>query len=126
MKTVPVFNTTLSVGATFTEIEDRNSGEKIKGFPTNTYDIGLRYDDKKSFSALLQGHYVWFNAEGTYDPKYSSFIFDLNMIKKLYKQNDTALEIFLTGHNIFNGSQYDNMFYKNARRWIEAGLRLKF
>jgi hypothetical protein len=59
---MPVFNTTLSAGAAFIEAEDRNSGEDLKEVPKNTYDISIRYDDKKSFAALLQGHYIWYNA----------------------------------------------------------------
>ena len=126
IKTMPVFNTILSAGATFIEAENRNSGEEIKEVPKNTYDISIRYDDKKSFAALLRGHYIWYNADGTYNPKDKSFIFDLNMVKKLHKNNDNALEAFLTAHNIFNGSQYSNMYYKNASRWFEAGIRLQF
>jgi vitamin B12 transporter len=126
IKTTPVFNTTLSAGAIFIEAEDRSTGEEIKDIAKNTYDISLHYNDKKSFSALLQGRYIWFNSEGTYNPKDRSFIFNLNLTKKIYSLNDNTAELFLTGHNIFNSSQYDNMFYKNARRWIEAGIRYKF
>ena len=58
--------------------------------------------------------------------KYSAFIWDLNLIKKIYTTDKRTLEIFLTAHNIFNGSQYLLEFSKNPRRWIEAGARLKF
>jgi vitamin B12 transporter len=48
------------------------------------------------------------------------------MIKALYRQNGREVEAFLTVHNLFDGSQYWNASYKNAERWIEGGLRVKF
>lgn len=126
MKTVPLLNTVLFAGATFVHSENRVTGEDIKGVPKYTYDLGVRYDQNRSFSALLQGHYIWFNEDSRLNPKYSSFIFDLNLVKKVYLQKGRTVSVFATAHNIFNGSQYWADIYKNASRWFEAGLRYKF
>lgn len=126
IKTAPVYHTILFAGAAFINTENLNTDEEVKNVPTNTYDIGLKYDDEKSFKALLKGHYIWWNASQEAQGKYSSLIFDINLIKSLYKQNGRAFELFLTAHNIFNGSQYWLGIYKNSERWIEAGMRYKF
>lgn len=75
---------------------------------------------------LLKGRYVWWNKAEEWGAKYSSFIFDINLIKTLMSRQGSSCEAFVTGHNIFNGSQYNDEFYKNARRWIEAGIRYRF
>lgn len=126
LKTVPVYHTILFAGAAFINTENLNTGEEVKNVPTNTYDIGLKYDDKKSFKAILKGHYIWWNYTADYQGKYDAFIFDFNLIKGLYKKNGHTFEVFLTAHNIFNGSQYWAGIYKNPERWVEAGMRYKF
>ena len=124
-KTVPVYHTTLFGGATFMHTENIDTDDELKNVQY-TYDVGLKYDDEKTFRALLKGRYIWWNAEDYTNSKYDAMIFDLNLIKTIYKDQDRTAEVFLTGHNIFNGSQYIFDAFKNARRWIEAGVRFKF
>jgi vitamin B12 transporter len=126
MKTVPVYNMILHAGASFIEAKNSVTGEVIKDVPTSSYVVGLQYDDKKSFRALLQGKYIWWNDEAWHLAKYSAMIVDLNMIKTVYQGKASKVDLFLTGHNIFNGSQYWDSWYKNAARWVEAGVRFKF
>jgi vitamin B12 transporter len=126
LRTLPVYNFTLSAAASYISTKDRETGETIRGNPEYTYDIGLQYDDKKSFRALVNGRYIWWNSPEDVNAKYSSFIFDVNAIKTLYKSTCYAADAFLTVHNLFDGSQYWIENYKNAGRWIEAGLRVKF
>jgi vitamin B12 transporter len=125
-KTIPVYHTALFAGATFIHTKDLNTDETVRNVPRYTYDIGIKYDDEKSLKALFKGHYIWWNGNSFYGGKYNSFIFDINIIKSLYKQNGRILEVFLTAHNIFNGSQYKIDSYENPGRWIEGGLRYKF
>ena len=35
-------------------------------------------------------------------------------------------EVYLKGHNIFNGDQYFDVDYPNPKRWVEVGLSFKF
>ena len=121
MKTASFYNTTFSAGTTFIEITGSGTDSNM---PKYTYDLGLEYNDKKSLRAVLKGHYIWWiNA---FNGDYNSFVFDLNVIKNIYRKEDHTLEAFLTAHNIFNASQYAIGGYKNPKRWIEAGLRYKF
>jgi vitamin B12 transporter len=126
IKSVPFYNFTLSAGASVIRAKDLDTDEVIKGVPTSTADVSLVYNDKKSFRGILSGHYVHWNEEADMLGQYNSMIFDLNLIKSIINTGAVNLEIFATGHNIFNGSQYWTTPYINARRWIEAGLRMKF
>ena len=38
--------------------KDFVTGETLKDNPTNTYDFGIKYDDKKSLRALIKGRYT--------------------------------------------------------------------
>jgi vitamin B12 transporter len=69
MKTIPVHNATLIAGATFIHTRDMNTGETVRNVPRYTYDIALKYDDEKSFKALFKGHYIWWNADSSYNGK---------------------------------------------------------
>ncbi len=126
MKTVPFHHTSLSAGAAFMNTTDLDTGQTILGVPQRTYDLGLQYDDEKSFKALLKGHYIYWNADPSFQGKYDSFIFDLHVMKNLYTHDKQMLEAFMDIHNIFNSSQYPAAFYKNPERWIEAGIRYTF
>ena len=126
IRTVPVYNMSFSAGATFYDIKNLTTGEEVRNSGKYSYDAGLRYDDEKTFKVLLKGHYMWWDMDSAYQAEYTAFIFDINLIKVLYQQKATRLETFLTAHNIFNGRQDWVVFYMNARRWVEAGLRYKF
>lgn len=127
LRTLPFYNITLSADASFIEATNMTTGEDVKDNPTNTYSVALQYDDRKSLKGLIKGYYIWWNGEdGSYLGKYSSMVFDVNVIKTLCRNKDTALELYLAGHNIFNGSQYWTVEYANAPRWFEAGVKYKF
>jgi vitamin B12 transporter len=126
IRTAKFHNFTLSAAAAFVDSKNLTTGEEIRNLPSYTYDVGLRYDDGKSFRGLLKGRYAWWNQEEQLGAKYSSFIFDLDLIKTILRRQDRSCEVFFTGHNIFNGSQYSDEFFRNARRWVEAGVRYKF
>lgn len=126
LRTAPVYNTSISAGAEFIDAEDLDTGLKIHGVPAQVYDIGIRYDDERSFEALLQGRYVNWNADPIDNGKYGSFIFDLTSVKKIYSHKDSSLEAVVAIHNIFDGSQYPIDIFKNPGRWYEGGIRYKF
>jgi len=126
VKTIPVYNTSLFAGFTYVDAEDRDTGESLIDIPEYTSDIGVQYNDNKSFKASLRGHYIWWHTLPDSKGKYSSFIWDLNLMKKIYTNDKNTIEFFLTAHNIFNGSQYLQESFMNPRRWIEGGIRLKF
>ena len=82
--------------------------------------------DRKTFRAQLFGHYIWWNSRAFFDAKYDDFIWDLNLNYKIQAAANTAVELFLTGHNLFNGDQFTLGDNQNPRRWAEGGFRIKF
>jgi vitamin B12 transporter len=128
VKTMPVFNTSLTFGYAFVDAEDRETGETIPGVARNTYDVGLQYDDRKSFRAVLKGHYIHWHGEPMDNGRYTAMIWDLYLTKKVFAFADErqTLEAFFSAHNLFNGAQYSAFPFRNPRRWLEGGVRLYF
>jgi vitamin B12 transporter len=121
-ETIPFYNISFKAGFAYIH---------IKPSPVDTANkyacnLTVKYDDRKSFMAQLSGHYTWWDLDDSAMAKYDTFIWDLNLRKKIYSTEMTDTEIFLTAHNIFNGSYYTVGDTKNPRRWLEAGLRFKF
>lgn len=125
-RTTPVYNTWLSAGYVFMDVKDLKTYEIIKNTPRYTWDLGLHYDDHRLFRGALTGHYIWWNADSIFNAQYKDFIWDLNLGWRFYKNRDTESELFFTGHNLFNGKQYNLDVLSNPHRWFEFGLRLKF
>ena len=120
-ETAPLYN--ISAKAGFAYVEKNTDDTSLTNYAAN---LAIKYDDKRSFMALLAGHYIWWDLPAEDMAKYSTFIWDLNMRKKIYSYGRVNTELFLTGHNIFSGAQYSRGEYKNPGRWIEAGIRVKF
>jgi len=126
LKTVPVYHTSLLAGYILMDVSDRATGQRIPNFPTYTYDLGIDYNDNETLRGALRGHYIWWNADGALNGKYSAIIWDLNLAKKIIEKGHTAAELFFTAHNLFNGAQYLDGLFPNPRRWFEGGVRIKF
>lgn len=124
-KTAPVHNISFMAGFAFNDVEDRKTGETVKGAARHTWDIGAEYNTE-STRAVLKGHYIWWNADGENGGKYDDFVWDLHLAKTLYNDPGKRLEGFLSAYNIFDASQYAWGFFKNPRRWVEAGLRFEY
>jgi vitamin B12 transporter len=129
VRTVPLYNTSIFAGFNFVDAYSRESGAEIPGIASPTWNLGIYYDDRRSFHGALTGHYIWWNSSSKVNNlpgKYNSFIWDINLNKKMFNIDDYSAELFFTGHNIFNGSQYQDGAFPNPRRWFEGGLRLRF
>ena len=122
-ETLPFYNISLTAGFAF--VRSDRSG-KLGTLDAYTYSLGVKYDDKKSFNAELFGHYVWWNIDKIYGAEYNDFIWDININKKIFSGSLFDAELFCAGHNIFNGAQYVVSYSKNPKRWIEAGVKVKF
>jgi hypothetical protein len=125
-KTVPFLNTALSFGYTFIDAENRETGKTLMDTPRHLLKLGVHYDDHRSFRGALLGRYTDWNATPEFNGKYSAVIWDLNLAKRFRAFGNTELELFLNAHNIFNGAQYSDEFFKNARRWFEGGIKFEF
>ncbi len=126
--TVPYHNLSLKLGHAYahTKGETVQASYADSSFDTYSWLIGVKYDDRRSFSALLSGSYVWWDFIGDPSPRYDTFIWDLTATRKFRTSDKTTLETFLTVHNIFSGNYYTQAFYPNPGRWLEVGLRFKF
>lgn len=126
IRTTPVYHLSLTAGFTFTNAEDRNTGEVVKDIPRYVYDMGILYDDSRFLRALLKGRYIDWNASPENNGRYSAMIWDLNLSRKFSLPGSVAGEVFFTAHNLFNGDQYLFDMYQSPRRWFEGGLRFTF
>lgn len=129
METIPFYNVSLKAGFSCLRrklLTDDTDKEPVKTI--YDYNIAVKYDDTKSLSAQLSGNYTWWDNTDYPDdnPIYNTFIWDLNLAKKISSTERFGTEIFLTAHNVFNGSYYSWDARKNPRRWGEAGVRLEF
>jgi len=126
-KTVPFFNTSISAGYTFIDSTDIETSVTLLNNPTQLVKLGLHYDDERlGLRGALLGRYVWYSSSADLNTKDKTFIWDLNLDKKVLDFHGTALDLFFSVHNLFNGSQYLTDNIKNARRWVEGGVRFNF
>ena len=123
VETVPFYNVSFKGGVAYVETDPLPDAVNTWKY---SYNLAVKYDDRKSFMAQLWGTYKWYISRPVSTGKYNDFIWDINLQKKIYSTEKTKTELFLTAHNIFNSSQYDASNLKNPKRWAEAGLRFKF
>jgi len=135
--TVPFYNLSLKLGHAYTHVKgDRvilpngavvlPNGHSNPYFDNYSWLVGIKYDDRRSFSAQLSGSYVYWDLEPAQEGKYTTFIWDLTGTKRFQLNDWSTLECFLTVHNIFSGHYYTTSAYPNPGRWVEGGLKFKF
>ena len=126
LRTVPVFNTSLSTGYTFTDTTRTSDGSQVLAAPRNTVQLGVHYDDKHLLRGALLGRHIWWNADPAFGGRYNGLIWDLFLGAKVYNKEDLSLELFFSGHNLFNGAQFQDEAFRNPGRWYEGGLKVRF
>ena len=87
---------------------------------------GMMICHRASFRAELFGHYMWWNLDSSWKASYDDFIWDFNANKKIHLSEHWTMDLFFSAHNLFNGAQYTQGDSQNPRRWVEAGIRMKF
>jgi vitamin B12 transporter len=122
-RTLPVWNTSLSAGYTF--INATEKGSVVHGVPRHTLDIGIKYQDRSSFRALLNGRYLDWN-DHSQNGRYAAPVWDLHLGKGFSYSEHGSLEVFVSLRNLFNSGQYISDIFKNPGRWGEAGVRCSF
>lgn len=122
LKTLPLYNTSLLAGVAFVDLSDRDTGERVTGAGRITYDIGLQYDDQRSFSGNLRGHYIGWDA----DTAHNALIWDLYLAKKFFARDGRTIEAFFSARNLFNSSQFYFPEFRTPGRWFEGGVRFRF
>lgn len=131
-ESVPFYNLSLKLGHAYahTKADAIPDDRAANNWDTYSWLVGIKYDDRRSFSMLLSGNYVWWDFAPTMpayaDPYYDTFIWDLTATKKFRTSDKTTLESFLTIHNLFSGDRYTSSLYPNPGRWVEGGLKFRF
>jgi len=125
LRTTPVYNTSLGAGYTFTDSLHDSDGSQVYADPRHTVQLALRYDDQIC-RAVLTGRHIMWNAVPGYNGRYGGLIWDLHLGATLFKREHTSLELFFSGHNLFNGDQYQDELVKNAQRWFDGGIKVRF
>ncbi|MDR3578497.1 MAG: TonB-dependent receptor plug domain-containing protein [Oryzomonas sp.] len=123
VRTTPVYHTSLAAGYTFTETT--KAGYEVNDLPRHTVQLALRYDDK-TYRGVLTGRHIFWNAQPSENGSYDGLIWDLHLGATLYRHEDNSLEVFFSGHNLFNGSQYETNIIPNTPRWYEGGIKVGF
>jgi vitamin B12 transporter len=122
-ETAPYHNISLKAGFAYV---NSDSSSQTDGKNIYEYNLGIKYDERKSFTAQLFGHYVWWDLSTAAVAKYNDFLWDLDLRRRIYARERTSIELFASAHNIFNGSQYTFGDEKSPKRWAEAGLTVRF
>jgi vitamin B12 transporter len=125
-RTIPIYNTSLGMGYTFTDTTRSNDNSQVKGMARHTVQLALRYDDLHLLRGVLTGRHIWWNSDPADKGRYYGMIWDLHLGATLFKRERNSLELFFSGHNLFNNSQYTNQFFPTPGRWFEGGLKLRF
>lgn len=125
-RTTPVYDTSLEAGYTFTDTTRSGDSHQVKGAPRHTVQLGVRYDDLKRYRALLTARHIFWNEPPNDLGRYHGLVWDLHLGATLYRRGQTSVELFGSGHNLFNTDQYTLDAYPNPARWFEGGLKVRF
>lgn len=126
MRTAEVLNLSLQSGYTFVDARRSKDDSVVRDVPTNTLQLGIRYDDHKRFKALLTGRHISWNADAYHNGSYQGMLWDLHLNATPFSGDLKGAELFFSIRNIFNGSQYLDEIYRNNGRWAEGGVRFRF
>lgn len=119
--TAPFHDISISSGAGYVYIDNDEAVNEER----YTVNAALKYDDKKSFMAEISANYMYWDPDN-YEDAADDVLCDLNMRKSFKLTNELRSELFLTVHNIFNGSNYWGSEYENPSQWAEGGVRFSF
>ena len=132
-RTVPVQGFSLTSGYTYLDVKDVDTGKQLQtdsnqAVPPHLVKLALNYDHTGiGLRGTLTGNYVWWNSPADYPSQSTGMIWDLHLNWKLKPESDLSPELFFSGRNLFNGVQTtDKEIYKNAGRWFEGGVRVRF
>jgi vitamin B12 transporter len=125
IRTMPVYNLSFLAGYAYVDARDRTTGEEVNGTPKYTFDVGIQFNDKKSFQCTLKGHYIRWHFNPPDTGSFNAMLWDLNLAKKVFTGDNKTVALFFTTHNIFNSAQYSPP-YRNPGRWFEGGIRFDF
>jgi vitamin B12 transporter len=127
MKTTPVFNSSLGIGWLYLNTTEAGGNKAtVYGVPRNTLHLSLAYDDHHLLHGTLIGRHIFWNGVPEYNGQYTGMVWDLFLGATLVKRPDFGLELFFSGHNLFDTNQFPDDLVPNTGRWYEGGVRIRF
>lgn len=124
-RTNPLYNTSLGAGWTYTDTHRTSDDTPVLAAPRHTVQLALRYDDQ-TYRGTITGRHIYWNSNPAFNGRYRGLTWDLHLGGTLLKRENSSLELFFSGHNLFNGRQYQDEWIPNVGRWFEGGMRVKF
>lgn len=124
LKTREYSGLTLSYGYAFNDVRNEKTDDIIDGFVRLTHNIGVEYLGPYETRFNLQGHYIYWHADPTYNAKDQNFVWDAKLSKYFAKWKSAMGELFASMHNIGDQDQYWTSKYPNPGRWVEVGVNL--
>lgn len=132
-RTTPLFGLSLTGGYTYLDAWDSDTGQRLhtdsnQTVPPHTVKLALNYDNRElGLRGTLTGNYVWWNRDESSAARDTGMIWGLHLNWRLKSWYKLTPELFFSAHNLFNGVQTtDSELFKNASRWFEGGMRVKF
>lgn len=126
-RTVPWNDFSLRAGFTYSDVHDKKTDARISYIPIGSTKIALDYDNAgKGLRATITGSHVnWPSAAGN-SVHDRQIIWDLHLTQKIPSYRGMTPELFFSGRNLFNSSQYIDNFRTNTPIWLEGGVRVSF
>lgn len=116
----------LSCKANYTFVDTRYLNGSAESDSQNLANLIFRYDSV-AWTARLSGHYEWVGVDRKQNSaKLDTPLWDITVTRHLAGPGRTSVDLFASGHNLFDGSQYLREDYQNAGRWLEVGVKLLF
>jgi vitamin B12 transporter len=132
-RTAPLFGVSLTGGYTYLDARDSDTGQRLhtnssQSVPPHTVKVALNYDNRElGLRGTVTGNYVWWNRDESSAASDTGMIWDAHLNWRIKSWYGLTPELFFSARNLFNGIQTtDTELYRNAGRWFEGGMRVKF
>lgn len=115
----------LSVSGTFTDVEDKRTGETVPDIPRVQYQVSAVHT-WQWLTQTLHGDYIYHNSSYP-ETRDQRFVFDY-LVKARLPMNEKfgRPEVFGAVHNVFNTHYVYRSVWPQPGRWAEGGVRLAF
>lgn len=114
----------LSYGYAFNDVRDLETDTIVKGQARVVHNAGVDYRGPFDTRTTLNGHYIYWHADPTYNAKDRNFLWDARVSKYFARWKYAIGEVFVSVHNITDVKQYWIDTYPNPGRWVEVGVNL--
>ncbi|MFH1216292.1 MAG: TonB-dependent receptor [Pseudomonadota bacterium] len=118
----------LSAQASFTWVYTQYDDNLKESDDQYTGKVTFLYDNPDLITAELFGIYTWWRNDPSreLDGDYDTMVWDLSASKRISTGPSTAVTLFATAHNLFDGRYYWHSWFENPHRWVEAGVKFHF